>query len=970
MPVLRRGQSTNEQRYSDEEATRQLDPLFGSASPNLGYFCLASLGRHRRTLVLNLNWDGMVESAARALGIPCRTLDIEDAPNEITAIWDDMDTGLLVLHIHGKLDGAIRYTQNQTLENTPRLQFTIDKILDADRLIAMGASLRVDLDVNAMLRGAKTNVTGYYFNQTDDEANLADHSTRTIDTGERFDNRQWVCDDFDFDRFMMLFVGAFRDRRYDVSRATPRWATLNMPKFADTVFPNAIVLRIALKNAFHNGVALLDGPPFVGKTVCGSILAHCIEICGPDDRCETRLFSGAEQTLGALASKLNAVSTSSLLLISPFGEERAFEENPSFLPSLSTRITTRSTRPPIIVCCERSKLDVAYTDDAVEHKPIDQIRLPGDPWFSADPLTQYAKRQERFEVVPAILKGEVNSPWEVDAWRMDTSPGRESQLADLDRLLRSHSDEALAVAIAYISKFLAPVPLNRYKDPDTLDLTVLSRFLHTYEFEGIVYARLVNSIAVSAIERYLQDKTNEISSALSSAFPSWRELRTAFDRYTKAEQMHRAAVKQDVNTWHPSLPLYVLNAATPNSAIDYILAKPSDWWSATECCYQIVLQWPTLRRSNWRCWLEKVANEDSGLYGLIEAALYYGDGTHPELWAEIETRLWQRIGPGQPMSFTLALCVDALLWRTTSSTLLHWTHTALNLIDDQSEYWGIFAFEAAYHSAGFYSLPKWFHANAAIPLSADQAAFAARMVQWHCAYQSFQRLQLSQYSFPDKAFLCRTLYREPPSNVSEVVHLVSQLGQYEATADWGFHAGCRWLDTTEPDSALTNVASRSLQTAEHNALGLITATLAYPSSMIFAEQLKERFKSEDAQVALLQTMRVGWNFNGVSVQPPRFDICSDPLRVHRAVNLKFPNLEECGLLGEWSAFLRSLDAAATALLKRDAVQPDVLDTVVSSVKSGDLSSLDAVVAARESNDSLEHALEIACLESNHPRELV
>ena len=95
MPVRKRGQVPTENRLNPEEMKRQLAPLFESASPNLGYFCLASLGRYRKTLVLNLNWDGMVESAAKTLGIPYQSLDIEDDPNEITATWDDMVTGLL-----------------------------------------------------------------------------------------------------------------------------------------------------------------------------------------------------------------------------------------------------------------------------------------------------------------------------------------------------------------------------------------------------------------------------------------------------------------------------------------------------------------------------------------------------------------------------------------------------------------------------------------------------------------------------------------------------------------------------------------------------------------------------------------------------------------------------------------------------------------------------------------------------------
>ncbi|MYE24919.1 MAG: hypothetical protein F4Y01_13420, partial [Gammaproteobacteria bacterium] len=179
MPAQQRGDLSAEYRLSPEETRRQLTRLFHDASPNLGYYCLASLGQRCKTLVLNLNWDDMVERAAGALRIPCLSYDIADDPTEIASAWGELDAGLLILHIHGKLNGSVRYTRNQTLHITPEQQSLIDSVLVADRLISLGASLRNDHDVNAMLRNTDTPDPGYYFNRADDEADAADHSTRT-----------------------------------------------------------------------------------------------------------------------------------------------------------------------------------------------------------------------------------------------------------------------------------------------------------------------------------------------------------------------------------------------------------------------------------------------------------------------------------------------------------------------------------------------------------------------------------------------------------------------------------------------------------------------------------------------------------------------------------------------------------------------------------------------------------------------
>ena len=881
MPARQRGDLSAEYRFNLEETKLQLVPLFEGASPNLGYYCLASLGRRCKTLVLNLNWDCMVEHAADALGIPCRSYDIAEDPTEIVSAWDELDAGLLVLHIHGKLDGSVRYTRDQTMGITDAQQSLVSDLLVADRLIAVGASLRYDHDVNALLRNSEAPDPGYYFNRADDDAGVADHSTRTMDTGNLFENRQWVAADFDFDVFMMLLIGAYRNRRYDASRATPRWAQLSLPNLADTLLPEPFVFRTALGNISSHGIAIFDGPRLAGKVVCGSVLAHCLEICGAEDPCETRFFTGPDFTLGALSSNFNTTDTASVMLISPFGEDLEFEENPSFLSTLVARIEAGKLDPRIIVCCERSKLDTALAGVAVEPAAIESVRLPGSPWFSVDRLAAYANRKGKSEVLPAIHGREVSSPWAVDAWDYQTPPGFEDQVADLGRLLETHENEAFSICIAYIARFVTPIPLSRYADPDQLDATLIDRFLHLYEFEGARYARVANAIASSAIEIYLRDHASDFAEAVAASFPSWRKIRLALDRYDQAVSKHRATLSDGDSSHDAGLTLHLLNAATPDSAIDYLVDNSRDWWASAECCYEVVRRWPTLRlRPDWRRWLERVAREDAGLYGLLEAALYYGHSTHPELWAEIETHLWQRIAVGKPVSHAVCLCADALLWRSTTAApgLLQWVHHALRAIDENSEFRGIFAFEAAYHTAGLRNLPERFRAQSTLPISEEQAAFAAWMVRWHCAHQSSLRMQQSRFGYHDKAFLCRTLYSTPQSNTAEVVHLINQLGQYEVTAGWGFHAGCRWLDASAPDATLANSVRRSLQTARPEDIGAVTATLAYSASSLFAPELTAHFTPADARTALLQTMRKGWDFEGVSVRPPRFEICGDPLQ--------------------------------------------------------------------------------------------
>ena len=365
----------------------------------------------------------MIEQAASALEVPCESYDITDNSTEIITCWNELDKGLLVLHLHGKLDDTVRYTQDQTPKLTIDQQSLVNDLLIADRLVVIGASLRYDNDATAMLRDMNTPEPGYYFNRSDEDTTPGDHATRTIDTGNLFQNRQWVTDDFDFDTFMLLLVSAYREWAYDTLNGNEYRSQLNLPRLEDILLPDSFVLRTALANISLHGVAILEGPPLVGKTFAGVLLGHCLAICGPGEPCKARSFVGPDHTLGALASDLNATDTASLLLIHPFGEESQLDSNPSLLRNLATRVQEpKGHKLTIIVCCESSKLDTALNQVPSLIDVIALVRLPRKRWFSKDRLTEYARRHGKHDVSDAIKTDEVTNPWAVGAWCHGTMP--------------------------------------------------------------------------------------------------------------------------------------------------------------------------------------------------------------------------------------------------------------------------------------------------------------------------------------------------------------------------------------------------------------------------------------------------------------------------------------------------------------------------------------------------------------------
>ena len=964
IPTSRPGRTNPSPYKNSPELKRQLFASFDGAQPNLGYYCLASLGRQRKALIINLNWDDMVETAAEALNIECASFDIEEDVEEILSRWKSLETGLLVLHVHGRMNGEIRYTRNQRLDLSPAQRECVDDLLAADRLIAIGTSLRDDPHVNALLRDSGSSDPGYYFNRTDEEADANDQIARSESTGSLFSGRQWVKPDFDFDEFMLRFVASYRTSPYDDLISEGNWSQLGLPALSETELPDPAILRFALSKIFEKGIAILDAPPMANELACGSVLAHCLEVCHPREETTARISIGPDHVMAALASPRNTSDIASLLLAFPFGED-AFEANATFLPTLVERSLSVESDPPVIVCCERTKLDQAVNSNPALADFIDGLRLKGTPWFSEDRLKTYAEERGRTEVLHAILNGDVNTPLAVDAWKFGETPAFDDQVEYLYRELCKHREFANVCCIAYILKFVSPLPFVRYASRSSLDVSLLAQFLSIYEFEGVEYARVRNELASSAIEKFLCENILDFGAWLRSAFPSWRRARTALERFDRVMQKSDTAFQSTSAIESSSTTLHLLNAGTPQRASEYLGSCSDDWWATTECCYEIVRCWPALRnQAGWGNWIENTINTDTGLYGLLEAVLYYGQSTHPELWPRIHSQLWRQLNFGETISNVVCLCVDALLWRSPEMpiNLNEWVHHALGMIDEHSKFHGLFAFEAAYHAEGFQTLDETLRSKADSPLTKEHAEFAAWMVRWHYAHQSFMRIHQSRLGFHDKEFLCRTLYPAGDKTNDSIKRLVTELAGHRDTAGWGFHAGSRWLDDQAIDDSLKRAALRALENAREQDLGVTTGLIAYPVTQIFKSQLTEIFASDATLLELRRTMRNGWSFDTVDVQPPKYEICTNPLRVYGTISIEFPQLTRTGSLEEWNEFRRRLDEAASQLLREQRVDPAVLDAKIEDALSGDLTELESVAVAMDATNPLIHALEVLCHE--------
>ena len=137
---------SNLHRVADDDKATALARRFMDLTPFVGYRCLAVLGRSRRVLVVNMNWDPLLLAACDRLGVPCVSFDLRDA-----ATWPDLSemaafTGVIDVHLHGDLadprhgPADIRWPTNDEVELLRGLH-------DGARRLYVGLSLTVDHDV-------------------------------------------------------------------------------------------------------------------------------------------------------------------------------------------------------------------------------------------------------------------------------------------------------------------------------------------------------------------------------------------------------------------------------------------------------------------------------------------------------------------------------------------------------------------------------------------------------------------------------------------------------------------------------------------------------------------------------------------------------------------------------------------------------------------------------------------------------
>ncbi len=953
-----------------------LRPLFEDVSPNVGYHCLAALARKRRVYVLNLNFDAAVEVAARHVGVECRSVDGRDTSEIETALEDSGTEGVVVnVHLHGTVENA-RFTRKQKAETKDREREVVHDVLKGGTLIVLGTSLRDAEDLAALLKDARP-AGAYYFNRADAMADEDDTLVRSAEFPLVEANAYWTSQELDFDAFMLHFAGRFHGHTYDeFSRGQGR-AHLGLPRLADTALPLG-VLKEAMCNVFEHGVAVISGPPHVGKSIAGNIVSYCLALSADRDESPgSPCYHGAGEAYEVLADGTGTRDVSSILLLKPVQGDGG----DAFCARLAAWREEVNDRAPMVVCCSEADLPSEPFPDEIR-----EVLVASDQWYSYETLEWIGQRRNfDSRALDRIGEHRLSNPGTfLLGLEPYAAPGENDRfVAHYLALLERDREVAVDCCLLRMAELTrTDVALSKVATLVPEDAARRS-LLVFFTFEKRRYAALDNESVREAVDRYLRVNAGTVVEELRNRVPPWSLAQDVWGRWALLQGTSTSELGNgpDGTTGVEFFPP-VLSSRPELDTLRAQVAAAADAWDVGELCYEVAKNWEALRGLEARRIALDLANDRArrGLYGLLEAVLYFGRAVHSELTSLVEDCLWERVCEEDVGGdIEIWLFADALYWRSPTGRLA-WTVDWMRALAgaDREGFDALRLFEAAYHPDGHGAIDGALGPRT-IPdeVSEARAKAVAELVQWHFVHQSYARARVGSVTrrIAEKAYLCRTFYERGSEDHEAAVRLVRALGAAPGTAGWGFHAGCRSLrdeSHEELDAAIRSALGR----AEGSDPGVVTTAMAYPVANRFTNELSAYFGTDVNREFLLDSLGKGVLVDGVRVGEPRFEASREPGRVLSACGVSFNGLRERGIgLSEWPEFEEKAEQVTRGLLDLGAVGVNEIRSVLPPVLRGDLRALEATRPARAPERErgegapLAHAIQMACLERRGQSEL-
>jgi hypothetical protein len=939
-------------------------PLFSDVLPDVGYRLLGALGRTRRINVITLNWDTAAELGCDAAGVRHESFDPLRSDGTLATHEAKLppNAGVLIVHVHGTIHDDARYGVLDTLPNHPQILDAIMPLLVHDTIVC-GASLQGDLDVADVLQRLRTadrdDAAVWLFSRGAQPLVEPPASWRRVEG-----------DDVDFDDLMIRLAeevlaasGTECARWSDLRDAAPE---LNLPDAARLVELKSSIRRRAL----HASVVALVAPP-CGKSVTGLRLSHL-----------RRLIDGVAEPVRVVTDTQDAPSALNVavhrgdmvtLVDDPFGQAEPPLANPLVTELLST--IARERRGFACVCSRGANWVAGAADLVVDAERI--YMPPGEPsqWFEKNDLHRMAATGPRARTTcRAVHAGRAQTPYGVvQTARFGTDTSMDDWIRDKRRLLDHDRRLALLAVLVRLQQLrsaltpeaeLAAIVACAPAKVDRVDALLVG-----FELDGRRYWRFEHATSREAVDGWMADHLDELVEALRNApvAPMW--TRRCLAGWALQRGMPTSAVAEFDSDEHLDPADWMAERLGSNPTEELVSSLPSqprDQWATIEFTYELVRVWEAVAGSSARAKLNHLLDSPMGVYALLEACLYFGQGTAEELWGIVVGRLYA-LADDPSRDRELLLALNAVLWRESGHEPVEkWAqHTIENLTSDEPAF-GIVRFAAAYYPDGLARLDdgEAITRDATHGWTEQQAEVAATLTAWHFAHQSRARVLLLRTNHLDQKWLCQEF--APTSDADHLdarLNLIRSLALMPRYAGWGFHIACNLavvagLDLREERARA--VVCSALSAAPPRDAGVVSAVLAYRSADVFGHELKTYFADPGALTRLLDTMADGVEvLPGIEVRPPRFRFIQHPETVHATVGLRWESLD--GRLprrpdelanGLWGAAARVLSAASGARRRAAAI-------VIGKVERGDLRPVAKAARGADERDPFEAALQAA-----------
>lgn len=929
---------------ADSNKNAALSPLFRDAHPYLGYRMLAAMARTRKVVVINLNWDGLLATACRELGVPCASYDLTDS-----AQWHlgtGASKGVIDIHVHGELGRTPRYGVRETVGFSDAEVRHVGTLHGGSDLALLGVSLD-DPDIGDLLERVhgRGGVHGFFRGERSDQDLWRElrellpgrHPFLVVDSG------------LDFDTALLLIADRAAGGVWDqLRRLVPQ---LEVPSLSNIVLPKASFLQRAVAAR----PSVLVGDAQLGKTTAALLISVVRQL---ESGRGIRHFDGPDPAIAAL--EVGGGAGSILVVENPFGEEDDFMANPAFPGSLDRFLS--SNEDPIVVTSRAEH----WAKRSADLPTVDILPSNPDEWYDLNALAQYASDIGDPDLVDAVHSRILRTPAEVrDAARgvpvarSGAGGSRRGVLGRLELLAQDRASAGLC-ALVRLTEF-AGIPIDRQALERVAgvaaDATVVGRVvLHDYEWEGLQLLRLASAVDRAAVDSWLGDNHDVVASLLSSSLAP-RPLADAFEAWLLmvAVAMDDWSSLENQSGRVSDISAQLLEVSPTVNGLRAVAAARHDAWSTADVAYVLTRLWeelPTPGREELLSAL--IADFDNvGLYSVLEACLYLRRASPPAVRAAVAAGLHDALARAD--DWQVALALDGLVWRPMSDDSLDGFRRAVASRirqEPDSNLAGALRLAAAYHPDGVAALDLADLAKSIRrrPWSQGQAGMAADLAAWHFAHQSRARATIARQHWVDKQFLCRSLH--PPvgndSDADAVDDFISGLTE-AGHGGWAFHGACFLLGALErplPEST-RELAAEALRSVSAADVGVISAAATYEVAATppFRRHLRAYLRETQSRHAFLDALSAGLLVAGTVIRPPRFLFALPAETLHEELDLRFDRLRVAGVrLSPWPNFMdRVVDAAEAAVEKGETKKS--AERVLALVAAGDLRPLEDAVAA-------------------------